>query len=128
VNNSLNNLQLLSLDHHGKGGWTLVLGTGFDEEAIAQIPGPVLVVGPCAVKEAGQKLIARLGKGKVYMSHECNDLTALVESMCHLMKISPLKLAPPINPIKGLILLLRSKLNGSSGRMTNPAANFIKLR
>jgi hypothetical protein len=48
--------------------------------------------------------------------------------MCHLMKVSPMKLAPPINPIKGLILLIQSRMNGSSGRMTNPFANYIKLR
>jgi len=45
-----------------------------------------------------------------------------------LMKVSPFKLAPPINPLKGLILLLKSRLNKSSGRMTNPLSNFIKLR
>jgi hypothetical protein len=44
------------------------------------------------------------------------------------MKVSPMKLAPPINPIKGLVLLLQSRLNKSSGRMTNPLANLIKLR
>jgi len=128
VNNSLNNLQLLAFDQHGQGGWTLLMGKGFDDEVIKNLKGPVLVVGPCAVKEIGQRLVDRLGKGKVYMSRECNDLAAVVESMCHLMKVSPMKLAPPINPVKGLVLLLQAWMNKSSGRMTNPAANFIKLR
>ena len=128
VNNSLSNLQLMDFDQHGKGGWTMVMGKGFDDEVIKNIQGPVFVVGPCAVKEIGQKLMDRLGKSKVYFCNECNDLTAMVESMCHLMKVSPMKLAPPINPIKGLVLLLQSRLNKSSGRMTNPLANLIKLR
>ncbi len=69
-----------------------------------------------------------LRRGRVYLSRECNDLAAVVESMCHLMKVSPMKLAPPINPLKTLVLLLRARLGGSSGRMTNPFANYIKLR
>ena len=128
VNNSLNNLQLMHFDQHGKGGWTMVMGKGFDESVVAGIQGRVFVVGPCAVKEIGQKLVDRLGKGKVYFCNECNDLTAMVESMCHLMKVSPLKLAPPINPIKAMVLFLQSMLNHSTGRMTSPLANFIKLR
>lgn len=128
VNNSLSVLQGIYLDQHGKGGWTMIMGKGFDDDAIDNIIGPVLVVGPCAVKETGNRLVARLGKKKVYFSHECNDLTALVESMCHLMKVSPFKLAPPINLIKAGYLLLQMKLNRSSARMTNPLANFIKLR
>ena len=128
VNNPLNNLQMLAFDQPYKGGWTLLMGKGFADDVIAGIKGPVLVVGPCAVKEAGQKLVHRLGKRKVYFSRECNDLTAVVESMCHLMKVSPMRLAPPINPITGLVLLIQARLNKSSGRMTNPLANFIKLR
>jgi hypothetical protein len=86
------------------------------------------VAGPCAVKEVGSRLLNRLGKKKIYFSRECNDLTALVESMCHLMKVNPFKLAPPIHFIKAGYLLLQMKLNRSSARMTNPLANLIKLR
>jgi uncharacterized protein (DUF362 family) len=128
VNNSLSVLQGMSFDQHGKGGWTLIMGKGFDNDVIDNITGPVLVVGPCAVKEIGNRLLNRLGKRKIYFSHECNDLTALVESMCHLMKVNPLKLAPPINPVKALSLLLQMRLNKSSARMTNLFANFVKLR
>jgi len=44
------------------------------------------------------------------------------------MKVSPMKLAPPLNPLKTLVLLFRSRLGGSTGRMTHPFANYIKLR
>jgi uncharacterized protein (DUF362 family) len=128
VNNSLSNLQTMHFDHAGRGGWSLVMGKGFDVEVVKSIEGPVLLVGPCAVEEIGKRLVDRLGKNKVYMSHECNDLAAIVESMCHLMKVSPFKLAPPMNPLKGLLLLVQSKWHGSSARMTNVLANYIKLR
>lgn len=128
VNNSLSNLQTMHFDHAGRGGWSLVMGKGFDVEVVKSIEGPVLLVGPCAVEEIGKRLVDRLGKDKVYMSHECNDLAAIVESMCHLMKVSPFKLAPPMNPLKGLLLLVQSKWHGSSARMTNVLANYIKLR
>jgi uncharacterized protein (DUF362 family) len=128
VNNTLNTLQMLALDHRGRGGWTLVMGKGFDENVIDAITGPVFVVGPCAVREAGHRLAERLGRGRVYFSRECNDLTAIVESLCHLMRVSPLKLAPPINPIKGLYLIHQARQHNSTARMTNPAANIVKFR
>jgi uncharacterized protein (DUF362 family) len=128
VNNTLNTLQLIGCDHPGRGGWSLMMGKGFDDEAVDRIEGPVLVVGPCAVKEVGRRLTDRLGRRKVYFSHECNDLRAIVESLCHLMRVSPLKLAPRMNLIKGMALILQARMNKSSGRMTNPLANFIKLR
>ncbi|MFO7559312.1 MAG: DUF362 domain-containing protein [Desulfobacterales bacterium] len=128
VNNSMSVLQGIYLDQHGKGGWTMIMGKGFDHDVIDGITGPVLVVGPCAVNEAGSRLVDRLGRKKVYFSRECNDLTALVESMCHLMKVSPFKMAPPINLIKAGYLLFQMKRNKSSARMTNPLANLIKLR
>ncbi len=128
VNNSLSVLQGIYLDQQGKGGWTLILGKGFDTDVIDAISGRVLVVGPCAVKETGKRLVDRLGRHNVYFSRECNDLTALVESMCHLMKVSPFKLAPPISLLKAGWILLQMRLHGSSARMTHPLANLIKLR
>jgi uncharacterized protein (DUF362 family) len=128
VNNPLSVMQSMHFDHHGRGGWTMVMGKGFDDEEVKSIEGPVFLVGPCAVEEIGKRLVDRLGKDKVYMSHECNDLQAIVESVCHLMKVSPLKLNPPMNPLKAAVLLVQSRWNGSSARMTNVFANYIKLR
>ena len=128
VNNSFSVLQGLYFDQGGRGGWTMVVGKGFDDDVVASIDGRVLLVGPCAVEEIGQKLVTRLGRGNVYMSRECNDLAALVESMCHLMKVSPLRIGPPANPLKALVAVVQSRLNGSSARMTNVFANYFKLR
>lgn len=128
VNNSLNTLQLMHLDGGGRGGWTLVLGKGFDDGVVVGIEGPVLLVGPCAVEEIGDRLIERLGSKRVHCSRECNDLAAVIESMCHLMKVSPFEMVPAVNPIKALTLVVQSWLNGSTARLTSPLANVIKLR
>jgi len=128
VNNSLNTLQLMSLDGGGQGGWTLVLGKGFDDDVVAGIEGPVLLVGPCAVEEIGPRLVERLGSKRVHCSRECNDLAAVIESMCHLMKMSPFAMVPAVNPIKALTLIVQSWMNGSTARLTSPLANVLKLR
>ena len=127
VDNPLTLLQVLSYDYGGRGGWALVMGKGFDPAEIDALEGPVLIAGKCAIEEVSERLIGRLGKRKVYLSGECNDLRATTEAMCHLMKVSPVKLAPA-NPITLLSILLRARLNRSSARLVNPAASLIKLR
>jgi len=126
--NSVGLMQGLAFDYQGKGGWTLIMGKGFDPETIEKLTGPVFIVGPCAVGETGERLLKRLGRRKIYFSRECNDLQALVEGMCHIMKLNPLKYAPAINPIKGLIRILQAKIHHSHGRQVNPVCAFIKLR
>lgn len=128
VNNSLSVLQILAFDHQGRGGWTLLMGRGFSEKVLTNIKGPVFVVGPCAWKEVGALLVQRLGKDQVYVSHECNDLQALVEGMCHLMRVSPIKLGPKTNIFTLIKALLLAKIHGSQGRLVNPLANWRKLR
>ena len=126
VNNSLAAMQGFYLDHQGKGGWTLLVGKGFESADLDSITGPVLVAGPCACREAGDRLLGRLGKKKVYFSRECNDLRSLVESMCHLMRINPLKLAPH-NPVKVLTQIARARLHHSHGKLVHPASHLIKF-
>ena len=127
VNNPLACIQNLAKDFGGKGGWTFVHGKGLDMHRIDSIRGRVLVAGHCAIEEAGERLIARLGKGKVYLSGRCNDLRATNEALCHLMKVNPLKLAP-MNPLKSLFALARAKMNNSHGLIVNPFSNILKLR
>ncbi|MCL2022958.1 MAG: DUF362 domain-containing protein [Oscillospiraceae bacterium] len=93
-NNPLTLLQVLTYDYNGKGGWTLIMGKGFDPSEIDAIQGRVLVMGRCAATEIGDRLVSRLSKKNVYFSGHCNDLCATTNAMCHLTKISPLKLAP----------------------------------
>ena len=128
VNNSLGNLQIMALDHHGKGGWTLMAGKGFDAETVDALDEPVFLVGPCAVEEVGARLTERLGEKNVYMSKECNDLTAIVEAMCHLMKVAPWRLGPRINPIKAWMLFRKVFKNNSHARLVSPHCHVRKLR
>jgi uncharacterized protein (DUF362 family) len=128
VNNSLNNLQIMALDHQGRGGWTLVVGKGFDDETIDGLDGPVFLVGPCAVEEIGEKLIRRLGESNVYQSKECNDLTAVVEAMCHLMKVNSWELGPGIDPDRARMIVNKVLKNESHARTIDASCTVRKLR
>ncbi|HPG51075.1 MAG TPA: DUF362 domain-containing protein [Spirochaetota bacterium] len=127
VNNPLAVMQVLAKDYAGRGGWTLVMGKGFDRGSIDAIPGPVLVAGHCAIEEVSARLLERLGKERVYLSGKCNDLRATTESMCHLMKVNPMKLAP-MNPLKSLWAIMRARINHTHGMLVNPASHLIKMR
>jgi hypothetical protein len=124
VNNPLCVLQTLSLDQRGRGGWTLVMGRGHDGAAIDAIDGRVLVAGHCAIDEVAARLIARLGRKRVYLSGECNDLCATVEAMLHLMKVSPTRLLP-LNPLVALGGYLTARRKSSS-RVPSLVAHLVK--
>lgn len=114
--NTLALLQVLYLDHDGKGGFTIVMGKGFDGGEIDSIEGRVLVAGPCAYDEVYDRLAARLGGKNVYSTRECNDLASTTGALSKLMKVHPLKLVP-VNPVKSLELLVRARLHGSKARV-----------
>lgn len=128
--NSLGILQYLAFDYGGSGGWTLITGKGFDTGEIDRVKGRVLIAGRCAAEEIGDALLKRLGRRNVYMSPECNDITASMESMVHLMKVNMFRYTSrtSLNPLKAMWLLLNAKLRGSHGRQLNPACVFFKLR
>jgi len=124
-NNPLTVLQTLYYDYGGKGGWTLLMGKGHSAQELDSIKGKVLIVGRCAIAETGDLLIRRLGKKNVYFSGYCNDLCATLNAMCHLMKVSPLKLAP-LPLFTSLKLLALAKLHGSQASIPHFLANHIK--
>lgn len=127
VNNPLAVLQSLAKDFSGRGGWTLVMGKGFDRRDIDSISGPVLVAGHCAIEEVGDILIRRLGAKMVHRSGLCNDLQATTESMCRLMKVNPMKMAP-VNPLVSLYCVARAFMNNTHGKLVNPASHLFKIR
>jgi uncharacterized protein (DUF362 family) len=127
VNNPLAVLQTLAKDFSGKGGWTLVMGKGFDRREIDSISGPVLIAGHCALEELADGLTRRLGAKRVYRSGVCNDLQATTESLCHLMKVNPMKMAP-INPFISLYCIMRAIMNKTHGKLVNPASHIFKVR
>ena len=124
-NNPLTLLQILYKDHGGKGGWTMVMGKGHDLKEIDAIEGKVLIVGDCAINEVGERLIARLGRKNVYLSHKCNSLASTAAAMFHLMKVSPMVFVP-INPLKALSCLTLAKLHGSKALVPSTLSRIFK--
>ena len=125
VNNPLTLLQILHNDYNGKGGWTLLMGKGFDKQEILGLEGKILIAGHCAIEEVSQLLINKLGRKNVYLSGECNDLSSTAEAMFHLMKVNPVDLVP-INPITALRALITAKLKGSRSRVPNLLSHMLK--
>lgn len=124
-NNPLTLLQILYNDHHGKGGWTMVMGKGHDAKEIDAITGQVLIVGDCAIKEVSDRLIARLGKKNVFISPKCNSLASSAAAMFYLMQVNPMVFVP-INPLKALSCLTLSKLHGSTALVPSPFSDKFK--
>ncbi len=125
VNNPLTLLQVLYNDFNGKGGWTLLMGKGFDMQKIRTLKGKVLIAGHCAIEEVSPFLIKKLKRKNVYLSGECNDLCSTAEAMFHLMKVNPINLVP-INPLTGLLTLIKAKLKGSKSRVPCPLSHLLK--
>ena len=114
--NTMALLQVLYLDFEGKGGFTIVMGKGFDPEEIDGIEGRVFIAGSCAYEEVGRKLIRRLGKRNVSYTRECNDLAGTTGALTKFMKVSPLKMVP-ISPLKSVSLLMKAKLKRTTARI-----------
>jgi uncharacterized protein (DUF362 family) len=114
--NTLALLQVLYLDYEGKGGFTIVMGKGFDRDRIDAIEGRVLLAGSCAYDEVGDYLTGRLGRRNVFSSRECNDLASTTGALTKLMKVGTLKMVP-LNPVKSLEILVKAKLAGSKARI-----------
>jgi Domain of unknown function (DUF362) len=120
--NTLALLQMLYLDFDGKGGFSIVMGKGFDRQKIDALQGKVLVAGQCAYDEVGETLIRRLGKRNVAFTRECNDLAGTTGGLTKLMKVNALKMVP-ISPLKSLQLLAQAKLHRSTARIP-PLVHF----
>lgn len=126
VNNPLNGLQIMALDHAGRGGWTMIMGKGFDAETIDAVTGKVFIVGHCAISEVYEKLVKRLGRRNVYASGECNNLKETAEALFHLMKVTPASYIK-MNPLLTLKELATAKLKGSTSRVPSSLSNVIKM-
>ena len=125
-NNPLSVIQSLAYDFNGKGGWTIVMGKGHDPIVIDAIEHQVLVAGHCAISEVGERLVARLGRKKVYFTGYCNDLCATTTALCHLMQVNPLVMAP-LPFLKAIKLLLLSKLHRSQANVPFFFAHKFKV-
>ena len=103
----------------------MIMGKGHDPAEIDALTGKVLIVGDCAINEVGDKLIKKLGRKNVYLSHKCNSLADSAAAMFHLMKVNPMVFVPLPLP-QSLYLLVMSKLHDSTALVPNAFSNLIK--
>jgi len=115
-NNPLAMLQVLSLDHNGKGGFFIVMGKGFDADIAERLRKEGytrgLVAGCCAIKEVGKKLRKDFGRRNIFFSDTCNSLAQTATALFKLTGVHPLELVP-IPTYKLAALLASAKLHGS---------------
>jgi len=86
--------EMLYNDYRGRGGWTLVCGSGFGEADLDDLPGDILVVGPCACEEVGEALRQRYPDRQVYLVPEHNDLMTNTRYQARLMGVTPVRMVP----------------------------------
>jgi uncharacterized protein (DUF362 family) len=114
--NSLAIQEMLTNDHGGHGGWTLVFGKGIDKDQLARAIGDILVIGPCATAELREWLPERFPGRKLYFVDACNDLSRNVQYQAKLMGVAPLELSP-VGPLVSAWLLLLAWLHGTTARI-----------
>jgi uncharacterized protein (DUF362 family) len=114
--NSLAIQEMLYNDFQGKGGWTLVFGKAVDKAKLEDVPGAILVVGPCAVGELREWLEQRYPDRKLCFIDVCNDLRTNLMYQSRLMGVSPMQMAP-VNPITAAWLLLMARWHGTTARV-----------
>ena len=108
--------EMLYNDYHGQGGWTLVCGSGFEEADLDNLPGDILIVGPCACAEVGDTLAQRYPDRRIYRVEEHNDLMTNTRYQARLMGVTPVKMVP-LNPLVSAFTLAQTKLHGLTARV-----------
>ena len=95
---------------------TLVCGSGFEASDFDDLPGDILVVGPCACEEAASILRRRYPDRELYLVPEHNDVATNSQFHARLMGVVPRKAIPLSSPRAGF-LLLQARLRGLTARM-----------
>jgi hypothetical protein len=109
-------LEMLTNDFAGRGGWTLVCGSGFEAGDFDHLTGDILVVGPCACEQALPVLEHHYAGRRIYSVPEHNDLMANTRYQARLMGITPVRMVP-LNPIVSALTLLDARLHGLRARV-----------
>jgi uncharacterized protein (DUF362 family) len=108
--------EMLYNDYHGKGGWTLVCGAGLQESDLDNLPGDILIVGPCACDEVGDSLRRRYPDRRIYCVAEHNDLMTNTRYQARLMGVTPVMMVP-LNPLLSAMTLLQAKRHDLQARV-----------
>jgi uncharacterized protein (DUF362 family) len=109
-------LEIMSNDYRTQGGFTIVFGKGFEEADLENLPGDILVVGPCAIEERGADLRRRYPGRRIIEVDAHNDLRGITAGVATLLKIRPVHLVP-LNPLRSMWILLQARLHGLNSRM-----------
>jgi len=100
----------------GERGWMLVCGSGFEEADLDELPGDILIVGPCAYEEVGDLLAQRYPDRRIYRVEAHNDLMTNTRYQARLMGGTPVMMVP-LNPLVSAFTLLQAKLHGLTARV-----------
>ncbi|MEM2572969.1 MAG: DUF362 domain-containing protein [Candidatus Jordarchaeales archaeon] len=76
---------------------TVVYGKGINLKEVEEAKPPILVVGPCAIKETAVYFKKKHGKENVYLVEKCGHPA---KTLTHLLKITGKKLQNPLNPLQ----------------------------
>jgi uncharacterized protein (DUF362 family) len=109
-------LEIMSNDYVTQGGFSIVFGKGFEDADLENLPGDILVVGPCAIKERGADLRRRYPRRRIIEVNAHNDLRGITAGVSTLLKIRPVDLVP-LNPLRSMWILLQARVHGLNSRM-----------
>jgi len=109
-------LEIMSNDYRSQGGFSIVFGKGFEDADLENLPGDILLVGPCAINERGADLRRRYPGRRIIEVDAHNDLRGITAGVATLLKIRPVDLVP-LNPARSLWILLQARLHGLNSRM-----------
>jgi len=109
-------LEILTNEYPSQGGFTIVFGKGFDEADLDDLPGDILIVGPCAINDRGADLRRRYPDRRIVEVDAHNDIRGVTAGLATLMKVRPLDMVP-LRPLRSLWIVLKAKLHGLNSRM-----------
>ena len=109
-------LEILSNDYPSHGGFSIVFGRGFDDDDLGDLPGDILVVGPCAISERGAELQRRYADRRVIEVNAHNDLRSITAALTLLMGVRPLEMVP-LSRWRSLMVVAQARLHGLNSRL-----------
>jgi uncharacterized protein (DUF362 family) len=109
-------LEILSNDYPSQGGFTIVFGRGFNDADLEDLPGDILLVGPCAIEDRGADLQRRYAGRRIIQVNAHNDLRGITAGLATLMKVKPLDMVP-LNPLHAFWVYLQARMHGLNSRL-----------
>ncbi|MBE0512335.1 DUF362 domain-containing protein [Candidatus Bathyarchaeota archaeon] len=111
--NTLMVLEMLHVDHGGHGPFSIVYGNGIKKSELDNLKTPILVVGPCAVKEVGRYLKEKFGDKEVDVVNSHNDLCEVTSKLMKFMGIKTMQVVP-LKSSSIVLTWILAKLHGST--------------